>query len=87
MFEANPFYPRDTVYAATWRVSCAVFKAYRLREDAENAYNRALNRGAVIQYEQRDEPEHEAPVGTSIQPVTSNFSLMLTPFSTSSPWP
>ena len=82
-FKLISFGSRDTVYAATWGVSHAVFKAYRERADAEAAYNRALNRGAIRQYERRD----EAAIGMSIQPVTSNHSLTLSSFSTPPPWP
>ena len=46
---------RDVVKAATHRVSQAIFKSYRLREDAENAYNRALARNAVRHYTHPDE--------------------------------
>ena len=36
-------------------VSKAVYKSYRLREDAENAFNRTLARNAVHTFANRDE--------------------------------
>ena len=44
-------------------VSQAVFKAYRERQDAVNAYNRAVARNAIRQFAQRDEATH----GMSVQ--------------------
>ena len=40
-----------------------MFKAYRHRRDAEDAYNRTMARNAVRRFEYRDEAAH----GTSIQ--------------------
>ena len=49
---------RDIVRAATMGVKQAVFKAYRYRRDAQDAFDRALARQATRQYMHPEEAAH-----------------------------